>query len=200
MKCTLEIKTEASNSLNFLIYIQNIFLNQKRSKEQYKFPSIYSKCAFEEDFEFRFRSLWSEVKSRIAEHPLNDIKLFMDEKSLFYQSLFEKTEESLETYHEIHFSFRVWWNSFAGRFTLEKSTDELGRTLYLDLERFLSQKAIAPKNMLMISLIYDECPLIQLDGTSSYFIISTEDFVTKQKELSRKLQKLFEEEHNQSCL
>ncbi|MGB3260974.1 hypothetical protein [Paenisporosarcina sp.] len=196
MKCTLEIKTEVSYSLNFLIYIQNIFLNQKSSKEQYRFPSVYSKSAFEEDFENRFRNLWNEVKHRIAEHPMNDIKLFMDEKNLFYQYLFEKSDESLETYIEIHFSFRVWWNSFAGRFTLENSTDELVRKLYLDLDKFLSQKAVTPKNMLTISLIYDECPFIQLDGTSSYFIISAEDFVTKQKELSGKLQKLFEEENS----
>lgn len=61
MKSTLEIKTEASYSLNFLIYIQNIFLNQNSSKEQYKFPYIYSKSTFEfeEDFENRFRSLWN---------------------------------------------------------------------------------------------------------------------------------------------
>ncbi|MCZ8538018.1 hypothetical protein M9R32_12550 [Paenisporosarcina quisquiliarum] len=196
MKCTLEIKTEAAYSLNFLIYIQNIFLNQKSNKEQYRFPSVFSEISFEEDFENRFRNLWDEVKHKIAEHPMNDIKLFMDEKNLFYQCLFEKSDESLETYNEIHFSFRVWWDSFAGRFTLEKSTDELVRKLYLNLEKFLNNNSIAPENLLTISLIYDECSLIRLDDTTSYFIISAEDFVTKQKELLEKLHKLFKEENS----
>ena len=46
MKNTLLMRTDASYSLNFLVYIQNIFLNRSQSRDELKFPYIPTKCEF----------------------------------------------------------------------------------------------------------------------------------------------------------
>lgn len=60
MENTLLMRTEASYSLNFLIYLQNIFLNQNNSRDELKFPyiSISTKCEFQKDIHIRYRDLW----------------------------------------------------------------------------------------------------------------------------------------------
>ena len=69
MKNTLPMRTDASDSLNFLIYIQNIFLNSSQSSHELKFPYIPIKCVFQIEFDMRYRELWDEVSKRISEHP-----------------------------------------------------------------------------------------------------------------------------------
>ncbi|GKU84063.1 hypothetical protein [Niallia sp. NCCP-28] len=55
MENTLEMRIEASFSLNFLVYIQNIYINQNQNKDQLKFPYIALKYEFPKDFEKRYR-------------------------------------------------------------------------------------------------------------------------------------------------
>ncbi|WP_268876230.1 hypothetical protein [Niallia circulans] len=38
MKNSLQIIAKASYSLKFLVYVQNIFLNQNKNKDNWKFP------------------------------------------------------------------------------------------------------------------------------------------------------------------
>ena len=55
---SLVIRAEASYALNFLVYLQNIFLNQNNYEEVYHFPYILTKhLAFEENFEVQFKNL-----------------------------------------------------------------------------------------------------------------------------------------------
>ncbi|MFL0365625.1 hypothetical protein ACH0BF_21685 [Pseudobacillus sp. 179-B 2D1 NHS] len=108
MKNTLLMRTEASQSLNFLIYIQNIFLNQSQSSNELKFPYIPTKCEFRKDFVMHYRELWDEISKRTSEQSLNDLKIFTEEKSLFYQELFAKDDDTLNEFNEIYQSFKAW--------------------------------------------------------------------------------------------
>ena len=136
---SLQMRTEATYSLNFLVYIQNIFLNQTQSKEEFKFPYIPIKYIFQVDFELCYKKIWDEVSQRISEHPMNDIKIFNEEKDLFYQSLFKPSNDNLKDYHEIYKSYKIWWDSFSGRFSVEKSIDEVAQKLYTELANSLIQ-------------------------------------------------------------
>jgi L-rhamnose mutarotase len=111
---TLLMRTEPTHSLNFLVYIQNIFLNRSQ-KDELKFPYIPTNCEFQKDFDMCFRALWDEVTKRISEHPKNDVKIFIEEKNLFYQALFVENGDNLKEFNKIYQSFKVWWDSFAGR-------------------------------------------------------------------------------------
>ncbi|WP_249365692.1 hypothetical protein [Cytobacillus citreus] len=96
--------------------------------------------------------------------------------------------DSLKNFNEIYKIFKVWWNSFAGRFSIERSIDDMGHTLYADLAKSLVQRGIKPKKDLNISLIYDECLLADAQVSSYFAILPIRDFFIKYKELVPKLE------------
>lgn len=182
------MKTDTSFSLNFLIYIQNIFLNQNRNEEDLRFPYLSIRIAFNEDFKLKYKELWKEISKRISEDDQNDIRTFYEEKDLFYQRLFVVNADNLKNFNEIYKTFKVWWDSFAGRFSIERSIDEMGEKLYWDLANLLVQKGIEPQKDLNISLIYDEC-LLANNQVSSYFaVLPARAFFVKYKELVSKME------------
>ncbi|WP_313893838.1 hypothetical protein [Psychrobacillus sp.] len=188
---SLLMTTDASYTLNFLIYIQNIFLNQNQSNEEYKYPFFPLKIAFNKDFELKYKDLWGEIAERISKPHSNDMKIFHEEKDLFYQRLFVINSDSLKKYAEIYKSFQVWWDSFAGRFSVERSIDETGQKLYVELAKSLTQSEIKPQRSLNISLIYDECLLANAEVSSYFAVLPIRNFFVKYKELVPKLQDCF---------
>ncbi|MCM3217798.1 hypothetical protein M3612_25335 [Niallia taxi] len=187
MENTLEMRIEASFSLNFLVYIQNIYINQNQNKDQLKFPYIAFKYGFPKDFEKRYRELWSEISKRVSsEHPINDI--FNEEKNIIYQSLFTEDDVTLNEFEEIYLSFKVWWNSLAGRFSIERSIDAPLDEVYRLFANLLIEKRIKPKKSLDISLIYDECLLGDIKPTFYFSIFTIDDWFINRKKLIPKLQ------------
>ncbi|SLL31577.1 L-rhamnose mutarotase [Bacillus dakarensis] len=187
MENSLIMKTDTSFALNFLIYIQNIFLNQNRNEEDLRFPYLSTRIAFKEDFELKYDELWNEISQRISEDNKNDLKIFYEENNLFFQWLFVNDEDSLMNFNEIYETFKVWWNSFAGRFAIERSVDEMGQKLYWDLANSLVQRGIEPKKEVNISLIYDECLLANAQVSSYFAVLPIGNFFVKYKELVQKL-------------
>lgn len=189
MENSLLMRTEAPYALNFLIYIQNIYLNQNRNEEELRFPYYPSKVAFKEEFDLDYKNLWDKVSQRISDHHSNGVKIFYEEKDLFYQSLFVNNSNSLKEFNEIYKSFKVWWDSFAGHIAVERSIDEKGDKLYAELANSLTQKGIEPQKELSISLVYDECLLVNLEGSSYFAVLSIKDFFARYNELVSELQK-----------
>ena len=189
MENSLLMRTEASYALNFLVYIQNIFLNQKSSEEEYRFPYIPSNYLVKEEFELRYKELWDEIRQRVSEDPKNDMKIFYEEKDLFHQRLFVDGSDSLKEYSEIHQTFKVRCGSFAGRFLVERAIDEKSQKLYVELANFLTQEGIVPQKELNISLVYDDFSLGNLEVSSYFAVVSIREFFVRYKELLVKLQK-----------
>lgn len=185
MKNTLQMRIDPSFTLNFLIYIQNTYLN--KSNENLKFPYVLTNVEFHKDFERNFKELWIKVSKRISEDPLNDLNIFTDEKNIFYNGLFTEGNLSLQQYHELYLSFSVWWDSFAGHFSVEKSIDEKVHKLYTELADILLEKKIKPEKSLNISLIYDECILMDLEPDPYFAVISIRDCIVNGKELLQRL-------------
>ncbi|MER2112341.1 MAG: hypothetical protein ABS960_06580 [Solibacillus isronensis] len=188
MKNTLLMVTEASYSLNFLVYIQNIFLNQGQTRDDLKFPYIPIKYGFREDFEMQYRELWGEISKRISEQRLDDVHIFMEDKHVFYHRLFVEQDDTLHAFNEIYKSFEVWWTSFAGRFSVECSVDEKGQKIYAELSNFLLEKKVKPQKELNISIIYDECLLADLKPTPYFAILSVNDCILNYKKIIQKLE------------
>lgn len=67
MTDSFTIYASVSHCLNFMIYIQNIYLNQKEEKENLRFPYIARKLNFSNDFEANFKELWSMIRKQIAD-------------------------------------------------------------------------------------------------------------------------------------
>lgn len=83
----------------------------------------------------------------------------------------------------------MWWDSFAGRFSVERAIDEKSEKLYVELANSLIQRGIAPQKELNISLLYDDFPLGNSEVSSYFAVVSIKDFFVRYKELLAKLQK-----------
>lgn len=183
---SLVVRAEASYSLNFLVYLQNIFLNQNNYEQVYRFPYLPSKhLVFKENFEIHFKELWDDMSQRLADDYLGDLKIFHDEKEIFYQKLFVNSDESLKDYREIHQTFAIWARSLAGRYGIEKSVDE--ERLYRDLVHLLLPKEISPQRELHISVVYDQFPFGNLEVFPYFAIISIEEFLAQYEDVVAKL-------------
>ncbi|MEI3614811.1 hypothetical protein [Pseudogracilibacillus sp. SO30301A] len=190
MKNELIMKMDMSFSLNFLIYIQNIFFNQ--NQKDLRFPYLSTRIEFNEDFKLNYKELWNEISQGISNNNKNDLKIFYEEKDLFYQRLFVVDADNLKNFNEICKTFKVWWDSPAGHFSIERSVDEIGYRLYWDLANLLAQKGIEPQKELNISLIYDRCLLGQFEVFQNFIILPIRSFLTKKEgEIVYRLQKLF---------
>ena len=187
MDNSLLMKTDTSFTLNFLIYIQNIFLNQNQNEEDLRFPYLSNRLMFKEHFEIKYKEIWNEVTERIYSDDGSDLRIFYEEKDVFYQRLFMNNADSLIGFNEVYKSFQVWWGSFAGRISVERSIDEIGRNLYLELANFLKDNEVEPQKYLNIILLYDDCLLANNEVYSYFAIISIKDFFVKYEELVSKL-------------
>lgn len=83
-------------------------------------------------------------------------------------------------------SFEVWWDSFAGCISIERSIDEKGQELYVELVDALIQKRIRPQKEFNISLIYDECLFANLTASSYFAVLSLGDFYVNYKDMGSK--------------
>ncbi|WP_255247431.1 hypothetical protein [Paucisalibacillus globulus] len=182
------MKTDTSVSLNFLIYIQNIYLNQHESEVGKRFPYLPIRITFMEEFESNFKELWNEISQRIADDHIVDGRIFYENHDMFCQKLFIKDNNSLKDFNEVYHTFKVWWNSFAGHFTMGRSIDEVGQSLYSELGALLVQKGIKPQKELTINLIYDECLVANTEATPYFAILPIRDFFVKYKELVPRLE------------
>lgn len=174
-----------------MIYIQNIYLNQNRNEDELKFPYLSTKVVFKEEFEEKYKELWDEVLEKLSRDKDNDLKIFYDNKYLFFQNLFENNTDNKKMFNEVYQAFQIWWNSFAGRFSIERSVDEKSQTLYADLINWLIHREKRPEKRLHISLIYDECTLANIHISSYFAVIPTRYYFINYKELLSRIRKCF---------
>ena len=85
MTNSFTIYTNASHCLNFMIYIQNMYLNQKKTGNL-RFPYIARQFNFSTNFETNFKELWHSLRKQIANERY-DLQIFHEENHIFYEKL-----------------------------------------------------------------------------------------------------------------
>ncbi|MCC2338190.1 hypothetical protein ACTFOZ_12580 [Bacillus cereus group sp. MYBK71-2] len=182
--------TNASHCLNFMIYIQNMYLNQKEKKENLRFPYIARQFNFSTNFEANFKELWYSLRKQIA-NDRYDLQIFHEENHIFYEKLFDTQLCNEDSFKELICSFKVWWTSIIGQLSLERSVDEYGQQLYNDLVLYLKQNEIEPLQQLHISLLYDDCVFITNNTTSYSAILPTKHFFINYRDVVTTLSTCF---------
>ncbi|MED1612434.1 hypothetical protein [Bacillus paranthracis] len=175
MTDSFTIHTNAPHCLNFMIYIQNIYLNQKEKKENLKFPYIARQFNFSTNFETNFKELWHTLRKQVTNDKY-DSQIFYNENHIFYENLFDNHLCNEELFKELICSFKVWWTSIAGQLSLEWSVNEYSTQLYNDLVLYLRQQQIEPLQQLHISLLYDDCIFVKENISSYSAILPTKTF------------------------
>ena len=192
MTDSFTIHTNTSYCLNFMIYIQNIYLNQHENKENLRFPYIARQLNFSTDFEDHFKDLWHTLRKQIP-NDRYDLQIFYEENNIFYEKLFDNQLCNEESFKEILYSFKVWWTSIAGQHSLEWSVSEYSRQLYNDLVLYLKQNEIEPLQQLHISLLYDDCVFAKENISSDSAILPTKAFFIGYRDVVATLLKCFKQ-------
>ncbi|OOZ80723.1 hypothetical protein BHL35_12505 [Bacillus cereus] len=190
MTDSFTIHTNAPHCLNFMIYIQNIYLNQKEKKENLKFPYIARQFNFSTNFEANFKELWHSLRKQMANDKY-DSQIFYDENHIFYENLFDNHLCNEELFKELICSFKVWWTSIAGQLSLEWSVSDFSRQLYEDLVLYIKQHQIKPLQQLHISLLYDDCVFVKNNTTSYSAILPTKHFFINYRDVVTTLSTCF---------
>ncbi|PEZ47398.1 hypothetical protein COD81_14835 [Bacillus cereus] len=190
MTDSFTIHTNASHCLNFMIYIQNIYLNQKEKKGNLRFPYIAKTLHFSSDFETNFKELWHSLRKQIANNRY-DLQIFHEENHIFYEKLFNTQLCNEDSFKELVCSFQVWWTSIVGQLSLERSVDEYGQQLFNDLVLYLKQNEIEPLQQLHISLLYDDCLLVKENISSYSAILPTKTFFINYRDVVTTLSTCF---------
>ncbi|WP_242243146.1 hypothetical protein [Bacillus cereus group sp. BfR-BA-01309] len=190
MTDSFTILTNTSYCLNFMIYIQNIYLNQKENKENLRFPYIAKQVNFSTDFEANFKELWYTLRKQIA-NDRYDLQIFYEENHIFYEKLFDTQLCSEDSFQELVCSFKVWWTSIAGQLSLEWSVSEYSTQLYNDLVLYLKKNEIEPLQQLHISLLYDDCVFTKDNITSYSAVLPTKHFFINYRDVVTTLSKCF---------
>ncbi|HFK1786322.1 MULTISPECIES: hypothetical protein [Bacillus cereus group] len=190
MTDSFTIHTNASHCLNFMIYIQNMYLNQKEKKGNLRFPYIAKTLHFSSDFETNFKELWHSLRKQIANNRY-DLQIFHEENHIFYEKLFNTQLCNEDSFKELVCSFQVWWTSIVGQLSLERSVDEYGQQLFNDLVLYLKQNEIEPLQQLHISLLYDDCLLVKENISSYSAILPTKTFFINYRDVVTTLSKCF---------
>ena len=190
MTDSFTIHTNAPHCLNFMIYIQNIYLNQKEKKENLKFPYIARQFNFSTNFEAKFKELWHSLRKQMANDKY-DSQIFYDENHIFYENLFDNHLCNEELFKELICSFKVWWTSIAGQLSLEWSVSDFSRQLYEDLVLYIKQHQIKPLQQLHISLLYDDCVFVKNNTTSYSAILPTKHFFINYRDVVTTLSTCF---------
>jgi len=173
-----------------MIYIQNIYLNQKENNENLRFPYIAKQVNFSTDFEANFKELWHTLRKRIA-NDRYDLQIFYEENHIFYEKLFDTQLCNKDSFKELVCSFKVWWTSIAGQLSLEWSVSEYSTQLYNDLVLYLKQHQIGPLQQLHISLLYDDCVFTKDNITSYSAVLPTKHFFINYRDVVTTLSKCF---------
>ncbi|PFR80976.1 hypothetical protein CN936_26415 [Bacillus cereus] len=190
MTDSFTIHTNASHCLNFMIYIQNMYLNQKEKKGNLRFPYIAKTLHFSSDFETNFKELWHSLRKQIANNRY-DLQIFHEENHIFYEKLFNTQLCNEDSFKELVCSFQVWWTSIVGQLSLERSVDEYGQQLFNDLVLYFKQNEIEPLQQLHISLLYDDCLLVKENISSYSAILPTKTFFINYRDVVTTLSTCF---------
>ncbi|SME47967.1 hypothetical protein BACERE00185_05191 [Bacillus mobilis] len=190
MTDSFTIHTNTSYCLNFMIYIQNIYLNQKENNENLRFPYIAKQVNFSTDFEANFKELWHTLRKRIA-NDRYDLQIFYEENHIFYEKLFDTQLCNKDSFKELVCSFKVWWTSIAGQLSLEWSVSEYSTQLYNDLVLYVKQNEIEPLQQLHISLLYDDCVFAKENISSYSAVLPTKHFFINYRDVVTTLSKCF---------
>ncbi|PHD61767.1 hypothetical protein [Bacillus wiedmannii] len=192
MTDSFTIHTNTSYCLNFMIYIQNIYLNQHENKENLRFPYIARQFNFSNDFEVNFKELWLTLRKQITDDKY-DFHIFYEENHIFYEKLFDTQLCNEDSFKELLCSFKVWWTSIVGQHSLECSVSEYSTQLYNDLVLYLKQNEIEPLQQLHISLLYDDCVFAKENISSYSAILPTKTFFIGYRDVVATLLKCFKQ-------
>jgi hypothetical protein len=176
-----EMEVNAAYSLNYLMTVQNIYLNSKNKDcERPLFPYVDRSNwgILEEEFEGTFAAVWKEAVDKNSQNHMYDHNGVLDFDKALYQKLFKNNESGFIGYSESVKFFLAWWNGLYGKMAIEGVFDQdRMEKVYKELSA-----SIEINKRLRIHLIYDNPVLTGKSERPWYAVVPIEDvFIPKKR-------------------
>jgi hypothetical protein len=185
-----EMEVNAPYTLNYLIMIQNIYLNSQNTEgvgPSFPYVNASTWGILEEEFEETFAEVWdASVEKNSGDHMYDHNGVLQFDEKL-YQKLFQNNGSGSFGYSESVKFFLAWWNGFQGKIAIEAVFDhEKMEKVYKELA-----SSIKMDKRLRIHLVYDNPILAGRSERSWYAVVAIEEvFIHKKRpELMSKLLK-----------
>lgn len=169
-----EMEVNAPYSLNYLIYVQNIYLNSKnQDRETPLFPYVDSSTwgILDDEFEQTYKEVWVETLNNNYSSGKYDHNGILNFDKALFEKLFENNGTGFFGYSESVKSFLAWWDGIYGKIAIEGVFDDDRMN---KIYRELSETINADKR-LKIDLIYDRPVLTGQSESSWYAVLPIED-------------------------
>ncbi|RSD28846.1 hypothetical protein [Mesobacillus subterraneus] len=178
-----ELEAHAPFSLNYLVFLQNIFLNQDRKAENRLLHPYLDSSKWGllpgEEFITNFKAVWKETLQKNSDRRLDHYGIIHDQQLLF-ERLFVQNEEGHHGFTESSAAFLAWWDSMAGRIAVERVFDaDMMQKVYQEL--VLSLTTNPKNNRLVIDLLYDRPVLTDQCMGTWYIALPIEDLFIKDR-------------------
>jgi hypothetical protein len=176
-----EIEVNTPYSLNYLVFVQNIFLNSndKNSRNPF-FPYVDSSkwgILQNEEFEKTFKEIWNEVISKNRTNRLYDHNGILDFEKTSFKQLFEDNESGEFGYSESVKSFLAWWDGIYGKIAIGKvfDDDSMNKIYWKLTHSIKPTNDLTINRRLKIDLVYDKLRLVGSTASSWYLVLPIED-------------------------
>jgi hypothetical protein len=171
-----EMETNVPYTLNFLIFMQNIFLNKNQNRTNLYFPYIDTSewgLLSNNDFLITYKENWEIATKKNASNRLYDHNDILDVDKKLFKRLFECNEKGNYGFSESKKSFLAWWDGIYGKIAIQSVINEdITNKLYKDLSLSIQHK-VSPRR-LKIDLLYDNPILVDNYSTNWYSTIPIE--------------------------
>lgn len=188
----LSIRSNAPYSLNYLVFMQNIYENSQNINSQMPlFPYVDSSkwgLLQGEEFKTVFRCVWNEAVNKNMQDSLYDHNGILELESKFYQRLFEDNNQGSFGFSESVKLFLSWWGGIYGQMAVERVCDGSIQNIYWKLSESIKPiDDMAINRQLILDIVYDK-PLH--GGTMSgpwYSVLHVEEVFINWQVLATKL-------------
>ncbi|EFI68642.1 group-specific protein [Lysinibacillus sp. HST-98] len=175
----LNLEVTAPYSLNYLIFIQNLFLNNSSNNNpQSPFPNFNSSgwgILPQEKFNIKFKEIWNEVINNTVQNQYYDSNGVLENESTFYRQLFDRNENGEFGFSESVKLFLSWWNGFHGKIAIEKLFESVGgQVIYNELSQSQILYDLNIKQF-KINIIYDKQRLFPTTSSLSFAVLPIQE-------------------------
>ncbi|MEC1155661.1 hypothetical protein [Cytobacillus horneckiae] len=173
----LNLVIEAPYSLNYLIFIQNIYLNNDSKCENSNrlFPYLDSSkwgLLEQKKFSIKFNEVWNEVVHKNNKDQLYEHNGVLYDDSQLFKQLFESDSKGEVGFSESVKLFMSWWDEVFGKMAISRVYETEGSDIYNEfLKAIQSNQCTITNNRFNIDLIYDKNSIVKSTNTPSYYYI-----------------------------
>lgn len=196
----LNLETTAPYSLNYLIFIQNLFLNNNSNNNpQSSFPNFHSSSwgiLPKQRFDIKFKEIWNEVIYKNVQNQYYDSNGVLENDELLYRQLFDRNINGEFGFSESVKLFLSWWNGLYGKIAIERLFDSGGgQEIYNELSKSLILSNLN-NSQFKINIIYDKQRLLSTTSSLAYAVVPIQELFLNRTEIVSNLLEGFKTHNN----